>query len=225
MTAALAEQWPLLIGWAAYALVHSALAANAARQALMRRLNMTGSAYRRLYNLLALLLLLPLLVMVYANPGPLLWDPGSGARLALDGLALAVLAALLLAGPAYDLREFLGLSAAASAGLRLSPWHRWVRHPWYFAALVLVWTREMSAAWLVSASCITAYFVVGSRLEERKLIATFGEAYAAYRRRVPGLLPWRGQALSAAEAAALSAQANAAAGRPPAAQSSLSDSV
>lgn len=51
----------------------------------------------------------------------------------------------------------------------------------------------MNAARLVSALAITAYFVIGSRLEEQKLIARFGEAYRRYRDRVPGLLPrpWR----------------------------------
>jgi hypothetical protein len=35
--------------------------------------------------------------------------------------------------------------------------------------------------------------VVGSRLEERKLVERFGERYRTYRQRVPGLLPlpWR----------------------------------
>ena len=60
---------------------------------------------------------------------------------------------------------------------------------------------RFTAAWLVSALCITAYFVIGAWFEERKLERVFGEAYSRYRSRVPGLLPFRGRALSATEAA------------------------
>jgi protein-S-isoprenylcysteine O-methyltransferase Ste14 len=47
----------------------------------------------------------------------------------------------------------------------------------------------MNAAMLVSALAITIYFVAGSWLEERKLIAIHGDTYRRYRERVPGLLP------------------------------------
>jgi protein-S-isoprenylcysteine O-methyltransferase Ste14 len=35
------------------------------------------------------------------------------------------------------------------------------------------------------------YLLVGTWLEERKLLAEFGAAYARYRREVPALFPWR----------------------------------
>ena len=46
---------------------------------------------------------------------------------------------------------------------------------------------------LLSAIAITLYFIIGSRWEERKLIAYHGEIYRRYRQQVPGLipLPWR----------------------------------
>jgi protein-S-isoprenylcysteine O-methyltransferase Ste14 len=71
--------------------------------------------------------------------------------------------------------------------------HRYVRHPWYALGLVVVWTRSMDAAMLVTALAITVYLVIGSRLEERKLLVYHGEAYRRYMERVPGLipLPWR----------------------------------
>ena len=61
----------------------------------------------------------------------------------------------------------------------------------------------MNAPLLVSAVVVTLYFVVGSRLEENKLVAMHGDTYREYRRRVPGLVPLPWKWLSVAEAAAL----------------------
>jgi protein-S-isoprenylcysteine O-methyltransferase Ste14 len=101
----------------------------------------------------------------------------------------------------YDGSEFLGLrqwrrdlrAAEDQEGFHLSPLHRYVRHPWYSLGLVLVWTRDMDPAFLMTALMITLYFALGSRLEERKLLVYHGEIYRRYRRRVPGLIPipWR----------------------------------
>jgi protein-S-isoprenylcysteine O-methyltransferase Ste14 len=75
----------------------------------------------------------------------------------------------------------------------ISPLHRWVRHPWYFLGLVILWTRDMDGVRLVSSLVISGYFVIGSRLEERKLLVYHGERYRRYCQQVAGLLPlpWR----------------------------------
>jgi protein-S-isoprenylcysteine O-methyltransferase Ste14 len=130
---------------------------------------------------------------------------GAGLAYGLAGLAILGFAWSLRY---YDGSEFLGLrqwrarqrSALDQERLHLSPLHRFVRHPWYTLGLVLVWTQNMDAARLTSAVVISAYFVLGSRLEERKLLLYHGPAYAAYRRRVPALLPRPWRSLSSAEA-------------------------
>jgi protein-S-isoprenylcysteine O-methyltransferase Ste14 len=164
--------------------------------------------YRLGFNALAILLILPLVWATYALPGEWLWRwTGILAWLA-NGLALAALGGFLFSAGTYDMGEFLGLSplrekrrdAVEHDGFRISTLHRFVRHPWYALSLVLIWTRDMNAALLVSAGAITLYFVIGSRLEERKLVARFGEVYRDYCRRVPGLipLPWKRLSPSAA---------------------------
>ncbi len=37
----------------------------------------------------------------------------------------------------------------------------------------------------------TVFVIVGTLFEERDLVATFGEAYRSYQRKVPMLIPWR----------------------------------
>ena len=44
---------------------------------------------------------------------------------------------------------------------------------------------------LVTNLVLTAYFVIGAILEERKLVAEFGEEYREYQKRVPMLVPGR----------------------------------
>lgn len=46
---------------------------------------------------------------------------------------------------------------------------------------------------LIGTVLITLYLIVGSKLEEKKLIVNYGEAYRHYCNRVAGLvpLPWK----------------------------------
>jgi protein-S-isoprenylcysteine O-methyltransferase Ste14 len=68
--------------------------------------------------------------------------------------------------------------------------YRVVRHPLYVGWMVAFWaTPTMTAAHLLFAALMTAYIVIAIPLEERDLVAHFGEKYVAYRRRVGGLIP------------------------------------
>lgn len=69
----------------------------------------------------------------------------------------------------------------------------WVRHPLYFFMLVLIWaTPAMSTDRLLFNVLWTAWLALGSYLEERDLVAEFGDTYRHYQNTVPMLVPWRG---------------------------------
>jgi methanethiol S-methyltransferase len=69
-----------------------------------------------------------------------------------------------------------------------------VRHPLYFAVLVLFWTTpEVTADRLLFNVLWTVWIVVGTLLEEKDLLADFGDVYRDYQRKVPMLIPWRGR--------------------------------
>lgn len=205
--------------WLGYFALHSVLAALAVKRQVARRWPGLMPYYRIGFNVLAVLLVLPPLYLSFALPGAPLWAwSGPWAWLA-NGLAVAALGVFAYSLRLYDTREFLGLRqwrererrVEDQERLRISPLHRHVRHPWYSLGLVLIWTRDMPPPFLLTALLATAYFVLGSALEERKLIAYYGDAYRDYRRRVPALVPLPWRRLSAVDAAAL--EARSAAGR------------
>ncbi|HJV27143.1 MAG TPA: hypothetical protein VJ673_15765 [Aromatoleum sp.] len=222
------DTWPILhiaalaAGWAAYGALHSLLASNAVKRAIGQHCRFATSAYRLLFNAIAAILLLPLLWLTFAWRTAPLWQWTGIWGWVADALALAAFGGFLWSCRYYDMGEFSGFAQWRSGGspfhncgpLRISPLHRYVRHPWYFLALVILWTRDMDGARLVTTLCVSIYFWIGSRFEERKLVACHGRAYERYRRRVAGLFPIPWRHLSAAEAREL-CDASAASRSPP----------
>ena len=211
----------LVFFWLAYFFIHSALASLRVKRWFALRHPENARFYRIAFNLVSLVLLLPILWQMNRDPGPVWWTWYGWEAWLANALALAAIAGFAVSLRHYDGQEFLGLrqmqtdksdfgDAAAIEDheeFRISPFHRHVRHPWYFFSLVLIWTRDMNGAMLASAVLLTLYFIVGSRLEERKLMTFHGDVYRRYVRRVPGLIPLPWKSLSKAEAAALIATA------------------
>lgn len=198
-----------LLLWIGYFALHSYLATPACKARVAQRWPRWHAHYRLIYNGLALFLLVPVLALVHAVPGPLLWDRPAGVDWLFNAAALVALVAAWRSGRAYDLRVLLGLPDTPNREpLGLSPLHRYVRHPWYACGLLILWTRPLDVAMLVTAVAATVYLVIGARREDAKLVATYGEPYARYRARVPGLWPIPGRVLSAPEAEQLLRDAN-----------------
>lgn len=72
--------------------------------------------------------------------------------------------------------------------------YRYSRNPIMVGFLVAFWmTPRMSLGHLLFAGGMTAYILLGVKLEERDLVSTFGDRYRQYRRDVPLFVPrpWR----------------------------------
>lgn len=199
----------IALAWAAYFALHSVLAANATKARIGRRWPRLVPGYRAAFNLIALVALLPILWLMYSAGGAWLWRWTGALWWLANALALLALLCFVASTRAYDMDEFLGLrqlkkqSGEGDQRFTLSFFHRFVRHPWYCFGLVLLWTRDMNGPLLVSALAVTLYLMVGSRLEERKLLVQYGQPYRDYMDKVPALIPLPWKYLTAAEAETL----------------------
>lgn len=204
----------IVLLWSAYFALHSVLASLWVKNRIARRHAGFMPYYRLFFNVTATVLLLPILWFLYAERGDYLWQWRGPLFWVANGLALLAVAGFLWTLRYYSGEEFIGvrqwreheLGPEEQERFVLSPLHRFVRHPWYFLGLVIIWTRDMDVLFLTTAVTVTAYLYIGSRLEEKKLLRYHGDVYRRYRERVPGLIPLPGRWLSREEARRLMAE-------------------
>lgn len=179
-------------GWIVYFFIHSFLASNEVKLSVEKRIPTLFAYYRISYNLIAMAGLIPLLYGSVFLSDPLLiasaWLVPLGICLLLMGLVL-----LYLAFKAFDGAEFWGIKKGMKPELVFAGMYQYVRHPLYFATIVLILglflllpTQKMLLVLLISY----VYILVGYRLEERKLVAVFGQEYTSYQNRVKAIIPY-----------------------------------
>lgn len=143
------------------------------------------------------------------------WQPMNGSVWELSGLLEPVLWAVYLGGwllvvaasEMIDARDLFGLRQVLAyyreeeldpLGFQTPAAYRYIRHPIMAGFLVAFWvTPEMTVGHLLFAATMTAYILVGVRLEERDLVSTIGETYERYQEAVPRFVPWPGRSFSA----------------------------
>ena len=177
---------------------HSLFASFEAKELARRWLGAWIARYYRLaYNLFALLSFVPVLVILFLTPDRQLYEiplPWSALMMVGQFVALVVLVVGFLQ---VDAREFLGLRQVAGSlssrggELLTSGLYHYVRHPLYSAGLVFIWLIPIMTTNVLAINlALSLYVVCGAWLEEGRLLREYGDAYAAYQRRTPMLVPF-----------------------------------
>jgi protein-S-isoprenylcysteine O-methyltransferase Ste14 len=142
-----------------------------------------------------------LVVVLFWQPvGPPLWIPAAWIQWSMAGMFLPAAIGAWWGARALGEFDALGVRPALAVLGRNKPDtptvltirgpYRWVRHPLYLFSLIIIWCGPIfTLDRLLHNLLWSAWIVVGAGLEERDLVACFGDAYHAYRQSVPMLLP------------------------------------
>lgn len=187
--------------WAIFGFLHS-LTADARTKA--RLIPIFGKAYRIVYNIFALISIAAVFWIGYRL------FAGTEA-FALDGSVKVILSIIQISGwillfiafRRYDSGLLLGttqmrqrnqgVDTDGDEALHTNGLHRYMRHPLYTAGFLILWGASWIPFGLATAVFGSAYLLIGTYLEETRLLARYGDAYARYRAKVPAFIPWRGQ--------------------------------
>lgn len=188
----------ILVAIILYGAIHSLLAALRLK-ALARHWvgHQADRWYRLIFNVFAILSLLPVLALPAMLPDETLYKitpPLLYLTLVIQGLAALMILATFLQIDALSfvgLRQLLyGPAKHMPEQLAVTGFYRWMRHPLYTGSMVLLWlTPVMTFNLAVLYLGFTAYFIVGAVFEERKLLQQYGAAYAQYQKDTPMFFP------------------------------------
>ena len=180
-----------------FGLTHSLLADPRVKRAVRHAIGEAADRwYRLVYVILSAIAVLPFFYILafmpdrtlYVVPAPWKWLMVAGQAVSV----IAVVAALKQTGFFY----FFGLYQSFSdrpeepGTLVTGGFYCHIRNPLFFFGTVFLWLFPFMTVNLLTFNVVaTVYFYFGALHEERSLVEEFGDAYEAYRQRVPMFVP------------------------------------
>ena len=194
----------IILLWTGYCSLHSFLISIRFTNLMTRLLKNYYAFYRLFYILISFVLLVPLInytaqtdnkvIITYSSPFDII-------RYVL------VYASLLMFFWAfffnYDSLSFFGIRQILNFGkpkkinqsgeLKKNGLLGIIRHPMYLALIIYLWCQTFRVTDIVVNTVLTIYVIIGSILEEKKLVLEFGDSYIEYQKEVPMLIPFANQ--------------------------------
>lgn len=187
--------------WAGYCFVHSFLISIRFTNYLTRTLKSYYAFYRLFYVLFSLVTLIWLInyaaqfdneiVIRYSQ----LW---SIIRQVLTWVSLLMFFWAFFFN--YDSLSFFGIRQILNFGkvnqidrseeIKKNGLLSLTRHPMYLALIIYLWCQTFTIADIIVNTILTIYVIIGTILEEKKLVLEFGDAYRKYQQEVPMLIPF-----------------------------------
>lgn len=187
--------------WIGYCVLHSFLISVSFTKYVSNLLKHYYAFYRLFYVLVSIVLLIPLINYTANIDRTIIISyeiPWSIIRLILMyGSLLMFFWAFFFS---YDLLSFFGIRQILNfkkineknltIGIKQKGLLGVIRHPMYLALIIYLWMQTFRVVDIIVNIILTIYVIIGTILEEKKLILEFGEAYKQYQKKVPMLIPF-----------------------------------
>jgi methanethiol S-methyltransferase len=187
--------------WTGYVALHSYLISTRFTNLMMRLLKDYYAFYRLFYIIISFVLLIPLInysgqmddkvIITYESPFSII-------RYILTGFALLMFFYAFFFN--YDSLSFFGIRQIMhfrkeekinpSEAIKKNGLLGIMRHPMYLALLIYIWCQTFRMMDIYVNAVLTVYVIIGTILEEKKLVLEFGDAYIKYQEEVPMLIPF-----------------------------------
>ncbi|MDP3581199.1 MAG: NnrU family protein [Ignavibacteria bacterium] len=187
--------------WVGYCALHSFLISIRFTNFITRLLKNYYAFYRLFYVLFSLVLLVLLInftsqldneiIISYSSPWSII------RYILMYGSLLAFIWAFFFN---YDPLSFFGIRQILNFGkvkevnpsdeIKRNGLLGLIRHPMYLCLIIYLWSQTFKKIDIIVNVVLTIYVIIGTLLEEKKLVLEFGDAYVKYQKEVPMLIPF-----------------------------------
>lgn len=193
------EYLVLAILWIAFCALHSGFISITFTNFLKQKIGDSYRFFRLFYNIFSIVTLIPVLIYTASiRQQPFfVW---TGYLLPVKYLLLFTgILCFIMGAKNYSFGQFSGIAQIKegtnhnlinqTGKLSSSGILGVVRHPFYAGIFPLIWSSDLDTPTLIVNIILSIYVLIGTLLEERKLIAEFGDAYREYQQKVSMLFP------------------------------------
>ncbi len=197
------EYFILALLWFLWCVLHSWMISSKTTQYLKLHLGSGFRFYRLFYNIVSLLTFFAVMYYGSSIQTNVLFKWGVIFNILRFFLLLTAGFVFYSGAKHYSMPQFIGIQQIRSGkvqaalsnegSLNRSGILSIVRHPWYLGAFILIWSGygEFYISTAVTNVILSVYLILGSVLEERKLLKEFKEEYRKYQEEVSMIFPFK----------------------------------
>lgn len=185
--------------WIAFCAVHSFLISITVTEFMKVKLKERYRFYRLFYNFFSIVTIIPVLMYTWSINGEYIFIWSGYMNIVRAAMFAAAGILFIPALLEYDMLQIMGIRQIMSgrSGRALSENGAikdtgilgMVRHPFYSAVFLLLWTGNLTMVFIIVNIILSVYLVIGTILEEHKLVAEFGTEYREYQKKVSMFFP------------------------------------
>jgi protein-S-isoprenylcysteine O-methyltransferase Ste14 len=190
----------LAVLWIMFCILHSGLISTIFTDFIKRKLGDNYRYYRLFYNIFAFATLLPVVIYSLSIRQEPFFVWAGYLKLVQYLLLITGFLCFVMGAQRYSFSQLSGLAQIRegtnnklvnkTGKLSCRGILGVVRHPFYAGIYPLLWSSNLDITVLIINIILSVYVLIGTLLEESKLILEFGDAYREYQRRVSMLFPF-----------------------------------